>query len=107
LSHIQRSLFVVIEVETTGHRCQPQLPQRLLSTEDQLGAVLELDGEHTGRAFQIDIQVAVVKDVFQRLLGGIDQVMETRFGQTHWQPQKCLVRLKRRKIRPRPPDCKE
>jgi hypothetical protein len=42
------------------------------------------------------------------LLGGIDKVMETRFGQTHYgNLKKCLIRLKRRKIRPSPADCKE
>ncbi len=107
VAHPALALFVVVEVEATGHRRQPQLPQRLLAAEDQLSAVFELDGQHTSRALQIDIQVAVIKDVFQGLLGGIDQIVETRFGQTHYgNLKKCLIRLKRRKIRPSPVDCK-
>ncbi len=107
VAHPALAFFVVVEVETAGHRRQPQLAQRLLATEDQLATVLELDRQHTGRAFEVDIQVAVVKDVLQGLLGGIDQVMETRFGQTHYgNLKKCLIRLKRRKIRPSPVDCK-
>ena len=108
VAHPALALFVVVKVETTGYRRQPQLAQWLLAAEDQLSAVFELDGQHTGRALQIDIQVAVVKDVLQGLLGGIDQVMETRFGQTHYgNLKKCLIRLKRRKIRPSSVDCKE
>ncbi len=107
VAHPALAFFVVVEVETAGNRCQPQLAQRLLATEDQLATVFELDGQHTGRAFEVDVQVAVVKDVLQGLLGGIDQVMETRFGQTHYgNLKKCLIRLKRRKIRPSPVDCK-
>lgn len=73
------AFLVVVEVETTGHRRQPQLPQWLLATEDQLAAVFELDGEHTRRAFQIDVQFALIEDILQYLLGGIDQIVETGF----------------------------
>ncbi len=107
VAHPAFALFVVVEVEAAGHRRQPQLPQRLLTAEDQLSAVFELDGQHTGRTLQIDIQVAFVKDVLQGLLGGIDQIVETGFGQTHYgNLKKCLIRLKRRKIRASPGDCK-
>ncbi len=108
VAHPALALFVVVEVETTGHRRQPQLTQRLLTAEDQLRAVFELDGQDTCRAFQVDIQVAVIKDIFQRLLGSIDQIVETGFGQTHCgNLKKCLIRLKRRKIRTLPADCKD
>ena len=107
VAHPALAFFVVVEVETTRHSGQPQLAQGFLAAEDQLAAVFELDGQHTGRALQVDIHIAVVKDVFQGLLGGIDQIVETRFGQTHYgNLKKCLIRLKRRKIRPSPAECK-
>ena len=108
VAHPALAFFVVVEVETTGHRRQPQLTQRLLTAEDQLRAVFELDGEHTGRVLHVDIQVAFIKDVFQFFLGFIDQIVETGFGQTHCgNLKKCLIRLKRRKIRTLPADCKD
>ncbi len=107
VAHPALAFFVIVEVEATGHRRQPQLTQRLLAAEDQLAAVFELDGQHTGRAFQVDVQVAFIKDVFQFFLGLIDQIVETGFGQTHCGNLKnCLIRLKRRKIRTLPADCK-
>ena len=107
VAHPALALFVVVEVETAGDRRQPQLTQRLLTTEDQLRAVFKLHSQYTGRAFQVDIQVAFVKDVLQFFLGFIDQIVETRFGQTHCgNLKKCLIRLKRRKIRTLPADCK-
>lgn len=83
VAHPAFAFLVIVEVEATGHRRQPQLPQRLLAAENQLGAVLELDGEYTGGNFQVDVQVAFVEDILQRLLGRIDQIVETGFGQTH------------------------
>ncbi len=107
VAHPALALFVVVEVETTGHRRQPQLTQWLLTAEDQLRAVFELDGEDTGRVLHVDIQVAFVKDVFQFFLGFIDQIVKTGFGQTHCgNLKKCLIRLKRRKIRTPLADCK-
>lgn len=70
-------------MEATGLVGQPQLAQRLLATEDQLAAVVELDGQDPCRVLHVQIQVRLVEQVFQRLLGRVDQVVKTRFGQTH------------------------
>ena len=83
VAHPTLAFLVVVEVEAAGHRRQPQLSQRFLATEDQLGAVFELDGQYAGGHFQIDVQVAFFEDILQCLLGGIDQIVETGFGQTH------------------------
>ncbi|MNG13527.1 hypothetical protein D3C84_972120 [compost metagenome] len=94
-------------MEATGDCRQPQLTQGFLTTENQLAAAFELDGEYTGRAFQIYIQATLVENILQRLLGSIDQIVETGFSQTHCgNLKKCLLTLKRRKIRARPGDCK-
>ncbi len=107
VAHPALAFCVIVEVETAGHRRQPQLPQRLLTAENQLAAIVEFDGEHTGRALQIEIQATLIENILQRLLGGIDQIVKTGFGQTHYgNLKKCLFSLKRRKIRPSPGDCK-
>src|SRR5690606_40430183 len=67
----------------TGAGCQPQLTNGLLTTEDQLTAVVETHGQHAGAIFQIDVQIAVVEYVFHRLLGGIDQIVKASFAQAH------------------------
>lgn len=83
VTHPALAFLVVVEVETTGHRRQPQLPQRLLAAENQLGAIFELDGQYAGGDFQVDVQVALVEDILQLFLGFIDQIVETGFSQTH------------------------
>ncbi len=77
------ALLVVVKVETTGLVGQPQLAQRLLAAEDQLAAVVELDGQDPCRVLHVQIQVRLIEQVFQGLLGRVDQVVKTRFGQTH------------------------
>src|SRR3990167_6155221 len=86
---------VVIEMETAGARRQPELAQRLLAAEDQLGAVLEAHGQYPGRVFQIQVQVAVIENIFHRLLGGIDQIVKAGFGQTHYDLPQKIQRLQK------------
>ncbi len=66
-------------METTGSSRQPQLPRRRLAAEDQAGAILETDREHTSGSLVIDIILHLVQRCFQRLEGFIDQVIELGF----------------------------
>ena len=77
------AFFIVVEVKTAAGGRQPELQQRRLTAEDQGFAILELDCQDAGGILYIYIQIRVIKDVFQILLGGIDQIVKTGFSQTH------------------------
>lgn len=90
---------------TTGTRGQPQLAQRLLAADDQLAAVVELDGHQAGR--NLNVIGMVFEQFFQCLLGGIDQVVKARFGQTHGgNLYTCLHTASARRYEQRAPNAK-
>ena len=60
--------LVMIKMEATGARSQPELAQGLLATEDQLAAILEAHAQHAAAVLQINILSTLVETVFDRLL---------------------------------------
>ncbi len=56
---------VKVEVEASGTGRHPQLAQRALTAEDNLGAVFKGQGQDTCRIFVIDIDTGIVDGIFK------------------------------------------